>query len=137
MPYSFPHFGILNNGYLSLRVNRKFYKPPTIVIYLLFMKKNYRREHCYYSIVAGYIENGKVKRRIPPYLSRLDSITTEKALDRGGRQRHSRGKAPDDRRMSRFTCRLQCQKLWGGRLPYCIAEKVNPSNIIQVIANVL
>ena len=45
---------------------------------MAFIKKNYRRGHCYYSIVEGYIENGKVKHRTLLYLGRPDNLTEEK-----------------------------------------------------------
>jgi transposase len=45
---------------------------------MAFIKKNYRSGHCYYSIVEGYRENGKVKHRTLVYLGRLDNLTEEK-----------------------------------------------------------
>ncbi len=45
---------------------------------MAFIKKNYRKGHCYYSIVEGYREEGKVKHRTLLYLGRLDNLTEEK-----------------------------------------------------------
>jgi transposase len=45
---------------------------------LVFIKKNYRRGHNYYTIAEGYREGGKVKHRTLLYLGRLDQLTEEK-----------------------------------------------------------
>lgn len=45
---------------------------------MAFIKKNYRKGHCYYSIVEGYKEDGKVKHRTLLYIGRLDNLTEEK-----------------------------------------------------------
>lgn len=45
---------------------------------MVFIKKNYRRGHTYYTIAEGYREGGKVKHRTLLYLGRLDQLTEEK-----------------------------------------------------------
>ncbi|MDP2767414.1 MAG: IS1634 family transposase [Candidatus Methanoperedens sp.] len=45
---------------------------------MVFIKKNYRRGHNYYTIADGYREGGKVKHRTLLYLGRLDQLTEEK-----------------------------------------------------------
>lgn len=45
---------------------------------MVFIKKNYRRGHNYYTIADGYREGGKVKHRTLLYLGRLDQLTKEK-----------------------------------------------------------
>jgi len=58
----------------------KGYSIPSccIDICMAFIKKNYRRGHCYYSIVERYRENGKVRHRTLVYIGRLDNLGEEK-----------------------------------------------------------
>lgn len=45
---------------------------------MVFIKKNPRKGHDYYTIAEGYREDGKVKHRTLLYLGRLDQLTEEK-----------------------------------------------------------
>ena len=45
---------------------------------MVFVKKNFRRGHCYYTIAEGYRDGGKVKHRTLLYLGRLETLDEEK-----------------------------------------------------------